>query len=371
MTTTPVLARTPPDPPPPVSPTASRLDTVWLDLARVLAIVAVVAIHAVAPTVGSDTQLGSPAWWAADLIDAGLRWCVPVFVMVSGVLLLAPGAPEAAKPFWARRLRRVGVPLLVWTVVYLAFRVWFFHAPLAPADAARDVASGSPFLHLYFLFVILGLYVLTPYLRVLLRGASHRTAAGLATVCLGLGAADQVLSTLLGSGEPNAATRFLPFVGWFVAGRVLADVSLTPRRVRLAGVALVGAWVVTALGTAGVSALTGHPSAGYLYGFFSPPVLVMSVAAFVLVRAAGTASWLVDSPRRVAVTVRLAAWSFGVYLVHAAVLLPLRRLTGLPTDVGGLLLVTLGLTVATLVLSAAVTAVLVRVPYLRASVGEG
>ena len=56
---------------------------VWLDNSRIIAIFAVVVLHAaVSPVV--DTPFGSTDWWAGNLINAFSRWCVPVFVMISG-----------------------------------------------------------------------------------------------------------------------------------------------------------------------------------------------------------------------------------------------------------------------------------------------
>ena len=356
--------------PQPVSPPGR---TGWLDLARVLAIAAVVAIHVVAPVVeGKSTATGSPAWWFADVVDAGLRWSVPLFVMVSGALLLAPGKPGPLRPFLLRRLQRVGVPLVVWTLFYLLFRSFYDVGGLSAEEATVGVLAGSPFLHLYFLYVIAGLSLLTPFLRVLLDGATRGTAALLAALALGAGAADQVLSVLVGLGQPNAVTRSLPFVGYFVAGAVLRDLPVSRRRVHLAAVGLTSTVLVTALGTGAVTAALGWgPPAAYLYGFLSPPVVVMSLSVFVLLKAVGESSTILGTPRVATALRRLSALSFGVYLVHPAILLPLRRSVGLPADLPGTLAVSALLFLVVLVASTLAAWVLERTPGLRTTVGAG
>lgn len=61
-----------------------------LDLLRILAICGVVAIHVIGVIV-SNTQLkGTTQWWVATAIDLGAVWTVPVFVMISGALVLNP-----------------------------------------------------------------------------------------------------------------------------------------------------------------------------------------------------------------------------------------------------------------------------------------
>ncbi|WP_273975049.1 acyltransferase family protein, partial [Serratia ureilytica] len=55
----------------------------WFNNARVIAILAVVLLH-VSSRVVMWSELGSNDWWYANLYDSLVRWCVPVFVMISG-----------------------------------------------------------------------------------------------------------------------------------------------------------------------------------------------------------------------------------------------------------------------------------------------
>lgn len=52
------------------------------------------------------------------IVDIGAIWCVPVFVMISGALLLAPDT-HRARPgtFWRKRLVRLLPALVVWHLV--------------------------------------------------------------------------------------------------------------------------------------------------------------------------------------------------------------------------------------------------------------
>jgi surface polysaccharide O-acyltransferase-like enzyme len=343
---------------------APREPTGWFDLARVVAILAVVVVHETGVGVGRR-DAGDPAtaaWWAANLVDSASRWCVPVFLMVSGALLLDPRRTDRPRDFYRRRLGRVGVPLLVWTVVYLAFRALYLD-DVDAAEAVRDVAAGTPFLQLYFLYVLVVLYLLTPFLRLIVRHATHRMQAAFAGVLLGLGAVDQVLSSFLAVGGASATTRFLPYAGYFTVGWLLRDLPLTRRRVRLAALAFVGSVALTA----GLVALTaidagwGTPGR-YVYGYLSPTVVVMSLAAFVLFRVWGLRR--PPGPR----TAALSALTFGVYLVHPLFFYPLTRLWPAPADLPGYLAVTTAHLVITVVGSLAVTWLLSRTPVLRQAV---
>ncbi|WP_243742436.1 acyltransferase [Actinorugispora endophytica] len=348
--------------------------TVWLDIARVAAMVAVVLLHAVAPVVTWDyTELGSVTWWTGNVVDSLVRWCVPVFIMISGALLLAPRR-EGLRSFYQRRFSRIGLPLLAWSAFYLAVDL-FHERSIDWPEALSRVLSGSPATHLYFLFVLAGLYALTPFLRVITQHATTRTLWWFAALMSALGMADQLISDFDGAGSPNAVTRFLPFVGYYVLGYLLRETTLSRR----------GTWAVAGLfaaSTAATVALVGavaishqewNTQAAYTYDYLSPTVMAMSVAVFLLFQQLGsrwprfTAGDRDTGPARRRLKA-VSDLSFGVFLVHLIVLRELRSLTGIPDHPVAMVATVLGQTLAVLVVSFAVTALLRRIPGLRATV---
>jgi surface polysaccharide O-acyltransferase-like enzyme len=341
-------------------------DTAWLDLTRIVAITAVVLVHVIAPVVtGRWAVEGTPGWWAANVIDSALRWCVPVFVMISGALLLDPRRVERPRRFYARRLTRIGTPLIVWTLFYLGFRRWWLGQDLSVGDATRNVLAGTPFLQLYFLYVLVGLYAIAPFLKVLIRHTTRRMQAGLAGVLIGFGVVDQIADTLAEAGSATVATRFLPFAGYFVAGWVLRDIALTPHRLRAAG-ATFGASVAataTLVGIVTVPAGWGAPGR-YLYGYLSPTVVAMSLAAFLLFRAHSSVAG-----RHRDRLGSVAGVTFGIFLVHPLVLYPLQARWRLPDDPVAMVMTTVVHLVMTIAISVVATWLLRRVPYVRATVG--
>ncbi|NCN45471.1 MAG: hypothetical protein COU63_02900 [Candidatus Pacebacteria bacterium CG10_big_fil_rev_8_21_14_0_10_36_11] len=59
-----------------------------LDLARVLSILGVVAIHAENITSSKTNYLGGISWWFVNTVHSLVAVSVPLFVMISGTLLL-------------------------------------------------------------------------------------------------------------------------------------------------------------------------------------------------------------------------------------------------------------------------------------------
>ena len=90
------------------------------DVLRVGACLAVILLHLSATIVMDRDFLGGIHWHISNAIDAATRWCVPVFVMLSGALLLAPRKHASPGEFWAKRLSRLLPAMLAWPAVYFA-----------------------------------------------------------------------------------------------------------------------------------------------------------------------------------------------------------------------------------------------------------
>jgi surface polysaccharide O-acyltransferase-like enzyme len=293
-----------------------RLD--FADAMRACAIVMVVVLHVSATVVVQFGRIATSDWWVANIIDAAVRPAVPLFVMTSGLLLLEPARNGSILHFIRSRLLRVLVPSLGWAMIYLAWRVSYHGEHLSLGRAAHDVVSGRVYAHLWFIYMILGLYLVTPILRVYV---SHAGAANQRYfVALWL-----VMSSLLPFLERWSAVTVgldrivtVNFVGYFVLGHVLRGIVLTPRQRAIAWVAFVMAIGVTAAGTYIVSASPPYSLDESFYDSFSPNVVAMSIAVLLLIKSARSSA--TSGRAKLAAGVRwLAGASFGIYLVHPIV----------------------------------------------------
>ncbi|WP_175637699.1 acyltransferase family protein, partial [Dickeya dadantii] len=73
----------------------------WLYIARIVSTFAVIVLHVSAYTVAL-ADLGTFSWWVGNLYDSLVRWCVPVFIMISGALLLSPEKVESLSIFYKK-----------------------------------------------------------------------------------------------------------------------------------------------------------------------------------------------------------------------------------------------------------------------------
>ena len=269
--------------------------------------------------------MSAKQWHFGNLLESASRFSVPLFVMVSGAVLLRPRQrPESLRDFYARRAARIAVPLVVWTCFFLVLDAWSHDRPVTAYTFVQGFLWGRPYYHLYFLYVVAGLYLVTPFLRVFVAAADRRLLVAAAACCLGLASLDKLQHSFMGGSGFNAFSYFVPFLGYYLVGYVVATVPLRwPRRRVLAwsGGTFVVAVLLTHVGTWWLFAETGAQRGRVLYEYYSPPVLLASLAMAFLLRAAfGDRAPAPDTgpppaSRRRPVRA-LADLTLGVFLLH-------------------------------------------------------
>ena len=146
------------------------------DLLRVLATYMVMQIHTGEfEYIGSNgTVLHSTGAWAAGWMNSLLRVCVPLFVMISGFFLF-PIKDE--KEFFRKRFTRVLIPFVLWCAIY-AF--YYYARGMASFSATLlniakiPVNYGTEVGHLWFIYMLIGIYLIGPVLSPWIVSANRR-----------------------------------------------------------------------------------------------------------------------------------------------------------------------------------------------------
>ena len=200
-----------------------------VDLIRTVAIVLVILLHASTEPY-ANVELMSPQgvqiWWASNIYDSIARVCIPLFVMLAGALLLQPSkADEPIRVFYKKRWARIGLPVIFWSILYFAWSFLVDGKTFNVDSVIQGVLTG-PYYQFWFVYLLIGLYILTPILRVFMKHASNRILKYALLVWF-IGTAVMPLLTLLGSYYLNA--NFFVFTGWigyFVLGAYLLKVRV-------------------------------------------------------------------------------------------------------------------------------------------------
>jgi surface polysaccharide O-acyltransferase-like enzyme len=322
---------------------------------RAVAIVLVVLLHTAGAVANPGPAGGLAAFWAGNIYDSLARSGVPLFVLLTGWLLLAP--ERIAEPlgrFFRRRLDRVALPLVTWSLVA---RIWIAvrdHHATAWSSFGRDLLAGPVFYHLWYVYVLLGLYLAIPLLRPLAAQATP-TLRWYALGLWFLGTAVVPLWTWWGGPSIGIPVLVVStYVGYLLAGAWLGAMPLGRRTAWELGLLFLLAAVWTTVATA---RLTGDEHLNViLYSYDRPNVVVMALGAFVLLTGPQPAAWVARHPVTLALVRAFAASSYGIYLLHPLLLdalgsgvlgvrisgASLPPFIGIPVLAAGLCLVSLG-----------------------------
>ncbi len=167
-----------------------RID--YLDVLRVLACFMVVMVHAGDKYLfdGATNTFGA----TCSLYLALLRPCVPLFILMSSILLLPLKTDSAT--FFKRRFSRVLIPFTVWSIIYVflplpetpvfggpsnvftdsGINVYLYNLIMIPMNF-----TGSN-VHFWFIYTIIGLYLFMPIISPWLQQASRRSLITFLTI---------------------------------------------------------------------------------------------------------------------------------------------------------------------------------------------
>jgi surface polysaccharide O-acyltransferase-like enzyme len=185
----------------------------YIDRLRVLASMAVILIHVTLGSLETLTPFGL-LWWTGHWICLINQWAVPIFVMISGALLLNPEHHvDSPIHFYKKRFQKLGWPLLFWTTVYFAIRRFLDHEPVTAGYILDHLAQADPPYHTYFLFLMVGLYLVTPVLRTLVQNTSSSQRQGLIMILFTLSSGYALANAWFWGNGRFLLSFFVPYVG--------------------------------------------------------------------------------------------------------------------------------------------------------------
>ena len=229
------------------------------DLLRVLAMLAVIQTHVSGTWLNGIWDLlvnGMHTWELPHVFMAPWYYCisrfaVPCFVMLSGAFIL--DKPENAQygMFYRKTFRRIGVPMLAFSLFYILYSIpsclWGENTGWEAVKALLQRAlSGAPYNHMWYLYMMAGVYALSPVVIRFKREISLRTYTITAAVFLLLaGISAWTSGTHLLSWDIGMVFEYLAY---YMIGDVIR--TLTRKKSNVCGIALVLAGLLIETGLA-------------------------------------------------------------------------------------------------------------------------
>ncbi len=133
----------------------------YLDFLRVFATFTVVLLHVSAVNT-YYVDFKSEDWNLFMLYESFVNWSVPVFVMISGSLLLSK---DYSFKKIKGKLKRLFLIFYCWSILYLFFDFWNNGVSIYSENFLWIQVLIQGHYHMWFLIMLFGLYLITPMLR--------------------------------------------------------------------------------------------------------------------------------------------------------------------------------------------------------------
>ncbi len=303
---------------------------IYLDCLRILATFGVMLLHVSAQN-WAVAEVNTLEWNVFNFFDSSVRWAVPVFVMISGALFLAGN--RSIEQIYKRNVLRLITAWSFWSAAYAW--IGLVTVPMSLKDAVLQMMSGH--YHMWFLFMIIGLYMIVPFLQKIV-GSLELTRYFLILSLMFTFLLPQLVMLFSFTLERGGAVvsgilnnfyfHFaVGFVGYFVCGYYLNNIEIKGRKEGLVYLLGICGLIMTA-GFTRVISIRQQAANELFYGYFTVNVLLESIAVFVL--AKNHFKWCMN--KRIEACIRkFSKYSFGAYLVHAMVLEQLHHFFGIHT----------------------------------------
>ena len=318
---------------------------VWLDVVRFIAMFTVVCCHCTDPFnfyPGTAPNIGEIKLWGA-IYGSVLRPCVPLFVMITGALLL-PVRGDAST-FYKKRIPRVFYPFLIWSVLYNLFpwitgllglnpQIILDFFPYAGEEVMRQSFSVSleyilmiPFnfsilaVHMWYIYLLIGLYLYLPVFSAWVEKASERAKLMFLLAWGGtllLPYYYQFVSNYLwGTCSWNSfgmLYAFAGFNGYLLLGHYLKNLEWSLKKTLAIGIPMFAVgYAVTFLGFRHITALPEYTDEmlELFFTYCSLNVVMMTIPVFMLAKKVK-----VNSERMKKALANLTVCGFGIYMIH-------------------------------------------------------
>lgn len=322
--------------------------TVYLDVIRVIACMMVIIMHSPIPGINAESHGAFLV-----LISYLTVSCVPLFFMVSGALLLPCKKEITAIDYFKKRIGKVAGPTIAFSLLYIVIhnsRNWFVSILSIPFSAQGHGI-------LWFMYTLIGLYLLVPIISPWIRQASKRELEiyilfWMITQCY------PYLSLFLGINSSNTGILyyFTGYAGYFLSGYYLNHYSVSLKWLLPLAILMLPLPLLN-------KNFDWNLDFYSAFWYLSAPVAIM------------TATWFVGIKRlceTFVYNIRLSTisnLSFGIYLIHIFIMRTLLWNWSVITEISNYYLQTIVIAVFTFAGSYTACKIISYIPYSQYLIG--
>lgn len=285
------------------------------DYLRILCTIAVILLHVSALSVTKMLETGDIAW-VPNVLNCIPRFAVPCFVMLSGAFLLDDERNCDYGYFYKKTLTKLLIPVAVFSAIYFVYceiqagmEILGGEETLsAVIRPALNVIKGAPFYHMWYVFMLIGLYLSVPVIMNAKKTVSFQWLERASWVILVISMLSYNTSTHTLKWDIGLSACFL---GYFLMGYVIRKKYMTEKSL-WRGILYIstGGGTLVLISVMRMKRLFELDAAASVVGEYAPFVVLMSLLIF-----AGFSNF-----HLIINISNISAKTFYIYLLHAGVL---------------------------------------------------
>ena len=286
-----------------------------ISIMRIVATIAVIFLHT-CNTISNNAS-------SYDLMNGELlffttgnylmNWAVPVFMMITGALLLKRDKEISYGSCIGKYCKRIFLALVIFGIPFSILEIMMdmqsISLSLIPKSII-NVLTGNSWSHLWYLYTLIGLYLILPILKTFVDTRSRRDMECLLVILLTFNFIFPFLNSVL-----NITIAFVIPIKSFAVFYCLLGKYLyerTPKILQDKRICTL-IFIVSVIFVIGLNYATSTDNKEY-FGYSSPLIVLMASAIFIMLKGCGG---IVGSHQNIETLLwKLDRLCFGVYLIH-------------------------------------------------------
>lgn len=332
-----------------------RTEIISFSYLRVIACIGIIFLHLFysgvylfGPNIKNNQYLSS------YMCINNLMWAVPIFIMVTGALLLDPERNITYEKIFKKYILRVLSALIIFIFVYRIFDLVMnkeAFTVMGIVNGIIQIIQGTSWAHLWYLYLLIGLYLLLPFYRMISKASSKHDMRYL----LGIYAIFLSIIPILNAFGLNSA--FYIHVSTIYPFYLFLGHAIHSKQIHLSKVASILLFIVMSVTIAILTYFRVAHKIVQLDSFWAYSSILVILQAF------GLFSFVDQLNIKKNVVTQLDACSFGIYLLHMIFIrLILKHMLISPYSIPfGYGIMTIGI----LVISFVLTYILKKIPLIK------
>ncbi|WP_152391998.1 acyltransferase [Paenibacillus guangzhouensis] len=302
---------------------------VYIDLLRILSILAVIILHITADLLTRTNDFNTTSWWVSNIFNSISRFAVPVFFMISGAMMLRIEI-KSYKDFYIKRVLPLLIPLLSWSLIYGWYNQYYIlKSNMGVGDFLLDfgyrLLVDRNYVHLWFLYAIIAIYSTVPLITKLVKSCTEKDIRYYLLLWFIVSVIYRFISDVIFRWTNHYIDisimnipMFMGFLGYFILGYYVYNYELPSQWKNILFNLGVISFFLTPILTYFASIHSGILDEMF-YGNYSITTFFMAMAMFIYFKEQETSLHEKTNYKIKKIISSISKASFSIYLIHLLV----------------------------------------------------